>query len=687
MKRIKAVLCGNPNVGKSTVFNALTGLKQHTGNWAGKTVDSAMGVVRDQEREWELIDLPGAYSLLNGSPDEMVTADYLLMRDYDVAVIVCDATCLSRSMVLALQVISICRKAVVCINMMDEAAKEGIIVDTNTLEQRIGVPVIGISARKGQGIHRLKEAVRCCVSKQGLGVPCCENKENQAMDEILQPLKSILPNPGDEETYPPAKNRLLSLRLLLSGQAAEAYAEMHPAAKETIIAIRKQVLSEETVIRNWIGQAIERDYQEADALVAQCIRKGGTSQYTQRRLRIDKMLCSPWTGIPLMFLLLVVLFYLTMYGANAPSEWLSSVLFGFEDTLCQWFRHMSVSEWLIDAFVHGMYRTVAWVVAVMLPPMAIFFPLFTLLEDLGYLPRIAFNMDRCFHCCHTCGKQVLCMCMGLGCNAVGVTGCRIIQSPRERMIAILTNAITPCNGRLPFLMTLITTFLITAGTGWGSVLSAVVLAGFLLLSVLVTLTLSWGLSKTILKGVESTFVLELPPFRKPKTVQIIIRSIIDRTATVLLRAVSVAAPAGLLLWLFGYISFNGVSLLQYAARFLNPVGHLLGMDGVILLAFVLGLPANEIVLPIALMIYLAQNQLTEPMQSTTLRMVLEQNGWTWITALCTAMFSMFHWPCSTTILTVYKETKQLKWTVLAIVLPTVAGILVCMLTGMICKGI
>ena len=379
-----------------------------------------------------------------------------------------------------------------------------------------------------------------------------------------------------------------------------------------------------------------------------------------------------------MLLLLAAVFWLTITGANYPSQLLSRGLFGLQEYLAQGLRYLGAPGWLESLLVDGVYRTLAWVVSVMLPPMAIFFPLFTLLEDLGYLPRVAFNLDKYFKKCCACGKQALTMCMGFGCNAAGIVGCRIIDSPRERLIAMLTNSFVPCNGRFPTLIAILTMFFIGTGTGlFPSAACALLLTGVILLGIGMTFLSSKLLSMTVLKGIPSSFTLELPPYRRPQIGKTIVRSIFDRTLFVLGRAVSVAAPAGLVIWLMANVTLGGESLLAVCSGFLDPLGRFLGMDGVILLAFILGFPANEIVVPILLMAYMSTGTLMDYESLDALRAVLVQNGWNWVTAVCVMLFSLFHWPCSTTCITIYKETKSWKWTIAAVILPTMAGVIFC----------
>ena len=399
--------------------------------------------------------------------------------------------------------------------------------------------------------------------------------------------------------------------------------------------------------------------------------------YKQKDLKVDKITTSKSFGIPLIITLLMVIFWLTIKGANYPSELLFQFFSYLEIHILNFLEFLKFPQFLIDLLISGVYKVLTWVVAVMLPPMAIFFPLFTLLEDLGYLPRIAFNLDKMFKKCRACGKQALTMCMGFGCNAVGVSGARIIDSPRERLIAILTNVFVPCNGRFPTMITLITIFFV--GINGSSFLSVIILTLVILLGFLLTFLVSYILSKTILKGVPSSFTLELPPYRKPQIGKVIIRSIFDRTLFVLSRAVIVAVPAGALIWLLANLHINDISLLNHISSFLDPFGKIIGMDGVVLISFILGFPANEIVIPIMLMTYMATGNLVEYESLESLRTILVNNGWTVTTAICVLIFSLCHFPCSTTCLTVKKETGSLKWTLLAIIIPTLIGIILCFL--------
>ena len=396
----------------------------------------------------------------------------------------------------------------------------------------------------------------------------------------------------------------------------------------------------------------------------------------------DRIFTSRALGIPIMLALLCVVFWITISGANIPSQMLSQMFSALENKLLSLAVYLKIPELIYSPLIFGVYHILTWVVSVMLPPMAIFFPLFTLLEDLGYLPRIAFNLDKCFKKCTACRKQALTMCMGFGCNAVGVMGTRIIDSKRERLIAILTNCFVPCNGRFPTLIAMISMFMVWGGS---SLLSTLILTAFVILGILVTFLVSKLLSKTLLKGEPSSFTLELPPYRKPDFVKVIVRSVLDRTLFVLGRAAAVAAPAGLVIWIFANVTVGDVTLLNLIASALDPFARLLGLDGVILLAFILGFPANETVIPIIIMAYLSQGTISDSLSVQEMKELFVENGWTVLTAINVMMFSLFHWPCSTTLLTIKKETGSLKWTFAAFVIPTFVGIILCMAMNFIWK--
>ena len=683
-------LAGNPNVGKSTVFNNLTGLNQHTGNWPGKTVTNAQGRYRHKDRDFILVDIPGTYSLMANSVEEEVARDFICFGNPDATIVIVDATCLERNLNLVLQTIEITKNVVVCVNLMDEAKRKGVNVDLVKLSLLLGVPVVGTSAAKGKGLDGLMDVIYDFTSGK-LQTKPLKIVYSELIEGVLEAIENEVEEIAevkkcDEKRYENELNtRWIALKLLENDQQL----------LEGIDKFLGYNLSNDIAIVNKIKDGKEQlrlhnidDESFRDEIVTTIIKRAEkigsrvvtyeSSNYSNKDRKIDKILTSRTFGIPIMILLLGVVFWLTITGANYPSAMLSKGLFWIESKLSEFLIGIGTPAWIDGLFIKGMYRTLAWVVAVMLPPMAIFFPLFTLLEDLGYLPRIAFNLDNFFKKSCACGKQALTMCMGFGCNAAGIIGCRIIDSPRERLIAIITNNFVPCNGRFPTLIAIITMFFAGAFIGPGqSIISTIILTGVILLGVFMTLAISKILSKTILKGIPSSFTLELPPYRKPQVGKVIVRSIFDRTLFVLGRAISVAAPAGIVIWVMANVTIGDISILTHCANFLNPFAKLIGLDGYILMAFVLGFPANEIVVPIIIMSYTATGSLIEFDSLTQLRQLLITNGWTWLTAVNVMLFSLMHWPCSTTCLTIKKETQSWKWTGLSFLIPTVTGIVIC----------
>ncbi len=703
-------LAGNPNTGKSTLFNALTGLRQHTGNWPGKTISRAEGGFSYEDAAYKIVDLPGTYSLLSASQDEEVARDFILFGKPDVTVIVIDATRLERNLNLALQVLQITDRAIICLNLMDEAKSHGITIDTRGLARDLGVPVVPCSARQKEGIPALTAEIarvasgetRCRPRRLDKKIPVLQNAVDQLVSQLQRTFPGIAQAPwvalrlleGDRRIMEAVANGELETPLLDPQATTIPSKESSEQSVRSSEAERQELLANAARLRwevpaNFRDKWVETIYAEAAGLADKHSQKDGESTRLSWELRLDRLLTSRLTGFPVMILALAAILWITIVGANIPSAFLASIfLDSWHPALKDLATQVGLPLWLNGLLVDGIYLTTAWVVSVMLPPMAIFFPLFTLLEDFGYLPRVAFNLDRHFQKAGAHGKQALTMCMGLGCNAAGVIATRIIDSPREKLIAILTNNFALCNGRWPTQILIATVFIgALAPPALAGLVAAASVLAITLLGVGFTLLTSWALSNTVLKGEASTFSLELPPYRPPNILRTFYTSLIDRTLFVLWRAIVFAAPAGAVIWLIANVQMGEVTLAGNLVDWLEPFAWALGLNGIILLAYVVAIPANEIVIPTVLMLTVLTTGVSGvgeqgagvmfEVEGKSLSTILHAGGWTLLTAVNLMLFSLCHNPCSTTIYTIYKETRSAKWTTLATLMPLAIGFVLC----------
>ena len=689
-------LAGNPNTGKSTVFNALTGLRQHTGNWPGKTVTRAEGSFLFHDLRYKIIDLPGTYSLLSTSEDEEVARDFILFGKPDVTVIVVDASRLERNLSLTLQILEITDKAVLCLNLMYEASRHHISIDTRTLSRDLGIPVVATSARTREGIDDLLLAIEEVVSgkfqtkkKTFIELPKQHIEAIAQLEQILNKLNPTLPN-----THWLAMRLIEGDQSIKKGIAEGSFSEKNnPEEQKHLLHIAQkyhQLLGD-----NYRNDLVEAIYAQASALTNASVSTDLSARSFRIDRAIDRIVTHKFWGFPIMFLLLAIVLWITITGANYPSELLSDFFVGWLYPLLKSGAETLHFPWWLSGFlIDGIYLATTWVISVMLPPMAIFFPLFTLLEDFGYLPRVAFNLDKLFRRAGAHGKQALTMSMGFGCNAAGVVATRIINSPREKLIAIITNNFSLCNGRWPTQILIATLFIgALVPKQWSGTVSMLAVIGIAILGIIFSFFTSWLLSRTLLKGESSFFVLELPPYRPPRFFQTLYTSLIDRTLIVLWRAIVFAAPAGAIIWLICNIQIGSQPIALWLIHGLDPIGIFIGLNGVILLAYIVAIPANEIVIPTILMLttmLLGQATAGEAgvlveASTSEIDTLLHAGGWSLLTAINLMLFSLLHNPCSTTIYTIYKETNSKKWTLIATFLPVLYGVLVCFLLSRVWK--
>lgn len=643
------LLVGNPNVGKSSIFNILTHSHEHTGNWTGKTVKLARKNIINTN--YTLIDLPGIYSLSSLSDEEIVAKDTLLFEQYEKIIYVMDSSNIEKNLHLLLQILEINKNIILCLNMVDELDIKGIKINDKKLSEILDIKVIRCSASKNIGIKELIESLDE-ENKSSYNYIYDYNIE-KGISDIFEYLTNQF------------KSRFIALKLLekditLVDSIKTKYKIdiIDKDIQNYLMHVNSEEISDS--VSNLLNNISKNIYNEVVEISKE--KEIGT---------IDKIFSKKIYALPIMFIIMFGIFFITIVLANYPSELLSLIFNKVEICLVNLSNILKIPSYIYEPIIYGIYRVVSFIVSVMFPPLVIFFFLFTYAEESGILPRLAFNFDKVFKCSGCHGKQALTICSGFGCNACAIVGSRIIDSKRDKLIAILTNSFIPCNGRFPMIIALITMFFTNSNN---KLQVSLYLTLFVILAILISLLTSFILSKTILKGYNGFFILELPDYKKVKFKKVLKNSLVYKSLSILKKAVLVSIPCGIIIYFMTNTTIGNLSLFKIASNFLEPFGKLLGLDGVILLSFFLALPANEIVLPIIIMGYLGSKNVPMISNYLTIKEVLINNSWTYMTALSTILFSIMHFPCGTTLATIKSEVGT-KWMIYSFFIPLVTGIL------------